>query len=118
MAVNPEYGIDLGNFEPFTRNEWLGYAGAEKIKIVKQVDPLIYYGDNYEVIISASGDQNIIVDVFAGDDDEEFMLVYNEPLESVIKRISRVVKSLNAADDDEELIDTLKDFGFKQGIDI
>ena len=82
------------------------------------MDPLIYYGDNYEVIISASGDQNIIVGVFAGDDDEEFMLVYNEPLESVIKRISRVVKSLNAADDDEELIDTLKDFGFKQGIDI
>lgn len=118
MAVNPEYGIDLGNFKPFTRNEWLGYAGAEKIKIVKQVDPLIYYGDNYEVIISASGDQNIVVDVFAGDDDEEFMLVYNEPLESVIKRISRVVKSLDAADDDEELIDTLKDFGFKQGADI
>lgn len=116
MAVNPEYGIDLGNFKPFTRNEWLGYAGAEKIKIVKQVDPLIYYGDNYEVIIS--GGQNIVADVLAGDDDEEFMLVYDEPLESVIKRISRVIKSLNAADDDEELIDTLKDFGFKQGTDI
>lgn len=118
MAVNPEYGIDLGNFEPFTRNDWLGYSGAEKIKIVKQVDPLVYRGDNYEVIISASGRQNIVVDVLAGDNDDEFMLFYDEPLESVIKRISRVIKSLNAADDDEELIDTLKDFGFKQSTDI
>lgn len=115
MAVNPEYGIDLGDFGPFTQNDWRGYAGADKIKIVKQVDPLIYHGDDYEVIISAFGGQNIVVDVVAGDDANEFMLVYNEPLESVIKRISRVVKSLNAADDDEELIDTLKDFGFKQG---
>lgn len=116
MAVNPEYGINLWNFEPFTRDDWLGYAGAEKIKIVKQVDPLIYHGDNYDVIISASEGQNIVVDVVAGDN--EFMLVYNEPLESVIKRVSRVIKSLNAADDDEELIDTLKDFGFKQSTDI
>ena len=102
-------GASIEPFRPFTKQDWYGYAGAEKIK---GAEPLIFSGDNSEIIISADVDESDLCDlqVYAGDSDSGY---FSDPM-PFLQALS-AGKEAAALDDDEEKIiqwckDNLKSF--------